>query len=208
MTDLLYQHLDQLAGALPGYRAQARQLADWGTELAAVLGGGGRLLAAGNGGSAAQASHLVAELVGKLDVDRPPMSAVALNAETCGVTAIANDYGYAEVFTRQVRAHGRPGDVLVLLSTSGRSANLLAAARAGAELGMRVWALTGPQPNPLAGAAQRCLAVPAADGKVVQELHLTAVHLLCGYVDQALGVASERDGGAAGREAAWAPAVG
>src|SRR3954462_12983548 len=114
MTALLDTHLDRLAAALPGYREEARQLRDWGYHLAAVLRDGGRLLAAGNGGSAAQASHLVAELVGKLDVDRPPMSAIALNAETCGVTAIANDYGYAEVFARQVRAHGRPGDVLVL----------------------------------------------------------------------------------------------
>lgn len=187
-TRLLDSHLGTLATTLPGYRAEAAQLAEWGYDLAGVLGERGRLLATGNGGSAAQASHLVAELVGKLDADRPPLSAVALNAETCGVTAIGNDYGFAEVYARQVRAHGRPGDVLILLSTSGRSANVLAAARAGAGLGMRVWALTGAAPNPLARLAQRCLAVPSHDTMVVQELHLTAVHVLCGYVDEALGV--------------------
>lgn len=188
MTPLLHHHLDQLSAALPGFRREAAQLSEWGQDLAAVLSNGGRLLAAGNGGSAAQASHLVAELVGKLDVDRPPMSAVALNSETCGVTAIGNDYGFAEVFARQVRAHGRPGDVLILLSTSGSSANVLAAADAGAALGMGVWALTGRLPNPLAALVQRCLSVPTSDTKVVQELHLTAVHVLCGYVDCALGV--------------------
>jgi D-sedoheptulose 7-phosphate isomerase len=186
--DLLHEHLEQLRATLPGYRQEAAQLSSWGQELAATLAGGGRLLAAGNGGSAAQASHLVAELVGKLDADRAPLSALALNAETCGVTAIANDYGYAEVFARQVRAHGRPGDVLVLLSTSGRSANVLAAARAGIGLGLQVWALTGCSPNPLCDLAQRCLGVPSPDTQVVQELHLTAIHVLCGYVDEALGV--------------------
>jgi D-sedoheptulose 7-phosphate isomerase len=188
VSELLDEHLDALTAALPGYRREAAQLADWGAELAGVLSRGGRLLATGNGGSAAQASHLVAELVGKLDTDRAPLSAVALNAETCGVTAIGNDYGFAEVFARQVRAHGRPGDVLILLSTSGRSANVLAAARVGGQLGMRVWAMTGQAPNPLNPLARRVLAVPSTDTTVIQELHLTAVHVLCGYLDQALGV--------------------
>jgi D-sedoheptulose 7-phosphate isomerase len=186
--DLLDEHLEQLSAALPGYRQEAAQLSTWGRGLAVMLSNGGRLLAAGNGGSAAQASHLAAELVGKLDADRAPLSALALNAETCGVTAIANDYGYPEIFARQVRAHGRRGDVLVLLSTSGRSANVLAAARAGLGLGLQVWGLTGCPPNPLCDLTHRCLAVPSQDTQVVQELHLTAIHVLCGYVDEALGV--------------------
>lgn len=188
MSDLLDSHLDALAGALDGFQAEAERLVSWGTRLATTLRRGGRLVAAGNGGSAAQAQHLVAELVGKLDEDRPPLSAIALTAETCGLTAIANDYGYEQVFARQVAAHARPGDVVMLLSTSGRSANLLNAAQAARARGIRVWGLTGAAPNPLADACDEVLAVPSPETQIVQELHLTAVHVLCGYVDRALGV--------------------
>lgn len=183
---LLDDHLSALGAALIPFRRQAGRLTRLGTELAWTLGHGGRLLAAGNGGSAAEAQHLVAELTGRLRDDRPPLSAIALCAETAGVTAISNDYGYEEVFARQVRAHGRPGDVLLLLSTSGRSANLLAAADAGRQAGVRVWAFTGPAPNPLAERCTEVLAVPAREPQVVQELHLVAVHVLCGYADLAL----------------------
>lgn len=101
---------------------------------------------AGNGGSAAEAQHLTAELVGKLHDDRQPLSAIALHAETSALTAIANDYGYTDVYARQVRAHGRPGDVLLLLSTSGTSPNLVAAAQAARDVGVTTWALTGAAP--------------------------------------------------------------
>lgn len=182
----LEAHLDALGRALIPFRREAERLARLGADLACVLGRGGRLLAAGNGGSAAEAQHLVAELTGKLRDDREPLSAIALCAETAGVTAISNDYGYAEVFARQVRAHGRAGDVLLLLSTSGRSRNLLAAADTGRALGMHVWGFTGPAPNPLAERCTEVLAVPADDPQVVQELHLVGVHLLCEYNDLAV----------------------
>ncbi|OLE30394.1 MAG: phosphoheptose isomerase, partial [Actinobacteria bacterium 13_1_20CM_3_71_11] len=148
-----------------------------------VLGRGGRLLVAGNGGSAAEAQHLTAELVGKLREDRTPLSAIALHADTSSLTAIGNDFGYAGVYARQVRAHGRPGDVLLLMSTSGRSPNLLAAAEAATENGLHTWAFTGPAPNPLSRRCDRVLAVASAESQVVQELHLVATHLLCEYVD-------------------------
>lgn len=183
---LLDEHVEALGDALTGFRREAAQLARMGDDLACTLARGGRLLAAGNGGSAAEAQHLVAELTGKLRDDRRPMSAIALCAESAGVTAISNDYGYHEVFARQVHAHGRPGDVLLLLSQSGRSPNLLAAAEAGQAAGLTVWGFTGPQPNPLAQRCTRVLAVPADDPQVVQELHLVAVHLLCEYHDLAL----------------------
>ncbi|SCG72580.1 D-sedoheptulose-7-phosphate isomerase [Micromonospora coxensis] len=179
-------HLAGLAAALLPYRQAAGRLADWGTELAWTLAGGGRLLAAGNGGSAAEAQHLTAELVGKLRDDREPYSAIALHAETSSMTAIGNDYGYDEVFARQVRAHGRDGDVLLLLSTSGSSVNLLRAVEAARETGVRCWAFTGPAPNPLAEVCDEVLAVPSPDSQVVQELHLVSLHLLCEYVDEAL----------------------
>jgi D-sedoheptulose 7-phosphate isomerase len=179
-------HVGSLARALPQFRVEAGRLRDWGNTLARVLSNGGRLLVAGNGGSAAEAQHLAGELVGKMREDRHPLSALVLSADTSSLTAIGNDYGFDEVFARQVRAHGRPGDVLVVLSTSGRSPNLLAAADAAARLGMVRWALTGPNPNPLADACDDALAVPTPDQQTVQELHLVSVHLLCIHLDAAL----------------------
>jgi D-sedoheptulose 7-phosphate isomerase len=170
----------------------------WGQLLADVLCGAdrGRLLAAGNGGSAAQAQHLTAELVGRYRDDRPPYSAICLSAETSSLTAIANDYPPAELFARQVQAHGRPGDVLVLMSTSGTSANIVAAAERGRAAGLRVWALTGPRPNPLADAAHETLAVDAPFTATVQELHLVALHIICAALDEELGVIPGLVGGA------------
>jgi D-sedoheptulose 7-phosphate isomerase len=187
--DPLEAHLTGIAAALLPYRAAAAdRLAGWGAELARHLGHGGRLLVAGNGGSAAEAQHLAAELVGRLRDERMPLSAIALTADSSAVTAIGNDYGFDQVFARQVRAHGRPGDVLMLLSTSGRSPNLLAAADAARETGVRTWALCGPGPNPLADACDEALCCPAEDSQVVQELHLISVHVMCEYLDRALPV--------------------
>lgn len=186
---LLDTHLTNLAAALVPYRECERQLARWGAELAHRLAAGGRLLVAGNGGSAAEAQHLTAELVGKLHDDRQPLSAIALHAETSALTAIANDYGYADVYARQVRAHGRPGDILLLLSTSGTSPNLVTAAQAAREGGVTTWALTGVAPNPLAAACDDVLAVASPDTQVVQELHLVTSHLLCEYLEQELPAA-------------------
>jgi D-sedoheptulose 7-phosphate isomerase len=179
-------HLEQLAGPLAALHAGADRLDRWGRHLAEVLGGGGRLLAAGNGGSAAEAAHLTSELVGRYRDDRPPFSAIALSAEASAVTAIGNDYGIEEVFARQVRAHGRPGDVLVALSTSGRSGNVLAAVEAAARGGLTTWALCGPADCPLAAACDDALCVESPHTATVQEVHLIAVHLICAAFDQAL----------------------
>jgi D-sedoheptulose 7-phosphate isomerase len=182
----LDDHLDALAGALPRYRSSAGRLARWGRDLAEHLGHGGRLLVAGNGGSAAEAQHLAAELVGRLRTERRPLSAIALTPDSSAVTAIANDYGFEEVFARQVRAHGRPGDVLLVLSTSGRSPNLVAAVHAARETGLRTWALVGAGCSPIADACDEALCCPSGDSQVVQELHLISVHVLCEYVDREL----------------------
>ncbi|MBL1089935.1 D-sedoheptulose-7-phosphate isomerase [Streptomyces sp. NPDC001739] len=179
-----HQHCQSLQEALGHLRRHSlHQLAQWASHLSAVLPLGGRLLAAGNGGSAAQAQHLTAELVGRYQQERPAYSAVALHAETSSVTAIGNDYGFDQVFARQVAAHGRPGDILVLLSTSGRSGNLLAAADTARKAGLRVWALTGPRPNPLADAADEALCIESASTATVQEAHLIALHILCENFD-------------------------
>ena len=182
-------HIDALSLALGGLRQRTARIDQWGAHLADVLVGGGRLLAAGNGGSAAQAQHLTAELVGRYRDERLPLSAIALHAETSSTTAICNDYGADEVFARQVLAHGRTGDVLVLLSTSGRSPNVLRAAEAAAQIDVRTWALTGPGPNPLSRAAEESVCIDAPSTATVQELHLVALHLLCAAVDVRLRIA-------------------
>jgi D-sedoheptulose 7-phosphate isomerase len=180
--------VQELREALDRFDACVDVADTWGERLAHVLDGGGRLLAAGNGGSAAQAQHLTAELVGRYHGERAPLSAISLCAETSSLTAISNDYPATELFARQVQAHGRPGDVLVLMSTSGRSPNLVAAAERGREVGLQVWAFTGPRPNPLAELAHEALAVDARYTATVQELHLVGVHILCASVDRALGL--------------------
>lgn len=179
-------HLRTLGQALHRFDGQTATLERWGAHLAAVLPRGGRLLACGNGGSAAQAQHLSAELVGRYRDERRPLAALALHTDTSAVTAIVNDYGAEEVFARQVRAHGRPGDVLVCLSTSGASGNVLAAARAARELGLTCWGLTGPEPNPLAAVCDETVAVDAAETGTVQEVHLAAIHMLCEALDTVL----------------------
>ncbi|PRX96176.1 D-sedoheptulose-7-phosphate isomerase [Allonocardiopsis opalescens] len=177
-------HLRSLREALA--RVDVARVEAWGVQLCEVLRHGGRLLACGNGGSAAEAQHLTAELVGRFEDERRPLSAIALHADTSSLTAITNDYGAGDAYARQVRAHGRPGDVLICLSTSGTSRNVVAAAAAARETGMVSWALTGPEPNPLATACDAAVAVPAARTATVQEVHLALVHVLCGALDAAL----------------------
>jgi phosphoheptose isomerase len=181
-------HLEALGRSLDLLHAETDRIEGWGERLAGRLLDGGRLLAVGNGGSAAQAQHLTAELVGRYRDDRPPYSAICLTAETSTLTAIANDYPPAELYARQVEAHGRPGDVLVLMSTSGSSPNIVAAAERGRRCGLQVWALTGPAPNPLAEAAEEALCVDATFTATVQELHLVALHIICAALDRELGV--------------------
>jgi D-sedoheptulose 7-phosphate isomerase len=174
-------HVDDLVTQLR--RLDTAALDRLGRELARVVMGGGRLLVCGNGGSAAQAQHLAAELVGRYRSDRPAYSAIALCAETASMTAIGNDYGFELVFSRQVEAHGRRGDILLALSTSGRSPNVVAAAEAARRLGLTTWAFTGAGPNPLADACDDAVCVDAPLTCTVQEVHQVALHLLCDAMD-------------------------
>jgi D-sedoheptulose 7-phosphate isomerase len=145
---------------------------------------GGTLLACGNGGSAADAQHIAAEYVGRFLREREPLRAIALNANTSALTAIANDYGFAEVFARQVTAYGRAGDVLLAISTSGASSNVLRAVGVARDLGIRTVALCGQAGGPVADAADVALNVPAAATPRVQELHILVGHILCGLVEE------------------------
>lgn len=181
----LGEHLADLGRALTSLSAQETEIEQWGRRLAHRLSGG-RLLVAGNGGSAAEAQHLTAELVGRFEGERRPLSALVLHGDTSSVTAICNDYGGEEVFARQVEAHGRPGDVLLLLTTSGRSPNLVQAARRARAIGVSVWALTGPGGSPVAALADRVISVDAESTSAIQEAHLVAVHALCAAVERHL----------------------
>jgi D-sedoheptulose 7-phosphate isomerase len=187
----LDEHVDRLAQALPALRGASTTLAAWGVELGRRLVCGQRLLVGGNGGSAAEAQHLTAELVGRFEGERRPLSAIALHAESSSFSAIGNDYGFEEVYARQVRAHARRGDVVLLFSTSGRSANLVAAASAARGAGADSWALTGPGPNPLSLACDEAVCLPG-DTATVQETHLAALHMLCRALEAA--VAGEGEG--------------
>jgi D-sedoheptulose 7-phosphate isomerase len=180
------RHLADLVEALDALAYETARLEGWGRTLASVLDQGGRLLTAGNGGSAAHAQHLASELVGRYCDERAPYSAIALASEPSTVTALTNDYGFEAMFARQVAAHGREGDVYIAFSTSGTSPNVVAAAREARVRGLRTWAYTGPFPNPLAAICDDVLAVPAHTTATVQEVHQIALHLLCEAFDDAV----------------------
>ena len=148
-----------------------------------ALKSGGKLMFAGNGGSAAEAQHFSAEMVGRFLIERKPLASVALSTDTSALTAIGNDYGYDQVFSRQVEALGRSGDVLIVLSTSGRSKNILAAMRAAAALGVATIAFTGREPREIGALADVVLNVPSSHTPQIQEGHLILGHLLCGLVE-------------------------
>jgi D-sedoheptulose 7-phosphate isomerase len=153
---------------------------------AAALESGHKILFAGNGGSAAQCQHLATELTCRFTDDRIAYAAIALTTDTSFLTACANDYSFDDVFARQVEAIGQPGDALVLLSTSGRSENVVRAARAAGERGIATFAFTG-RGGPLAEACDACVAVPSDDSARIQEAHLLLGHILCASIETRLG---------------------
>lgn len=146
----------------------------------------GRIFFCGNGGSAADAQHLAAELSGRYLFNRPALDAEALHVNTSALTAIANDFGYETVFSRHVEAHGRPGDTLVAISTSGSSANVVKAAEAARRKKMRVIAMTGEKDSLLSGMADVVLAVPTAETPRIQEMHILIGHTLCEIIEKSL----------------------
>ena len=150
------------------------------------LRGGGKILACGNGGSAADAQHFAAELVNRFEMERPPLAAVALSTDTSSLTSIANDYAYLQVFSKPLRAIGRRGDVLLAISTSGNSANVLEAVGAAHELGLRIVALTGNGGGKMAallGPDDVHVCVPHKTTARIQEVHLLGLHCMCDAID-------------------------
>jgi D-sedoheptulose 7-phosphate isomerase len=145
-----------------------------------------KLMFAGNGGSAADAQHLAAELVGRLNVERAGLPALALTTDSSVLTALGNDYGFADVFRRQVEALGRRGDVLIAISTSGRSKNIVAAVAAARTKGITTIGLTGAAGGDLAAACDICLRVPSGETQKIHEAHMVIGHIICGLVERAM----------------------
>ena len=147
---------------------------------------GGKLMLAGNGGSAADAQHIAGEFVARLNFDRNPLPAIALNTDTSVLTAIGNDYGYEHVFERQVRGLGRPGDVLIAISTSGRSANILAALKTAREIGITAIGFTGGGERAVTAYCDLCLAAPCMETPLIQQIHIVCAHAMCEIVERNL----------------------
>jgi len=150
------------------------------------LRAGGKILLFGNGGSAADAQHISAELVGRFTVDRPPLAAIALTVDTSAITAIANDYGFEHVFDRQLRALGKPGDVAFAITTSGKSESILRAVRSAKAMGMKVVGLTGDAGREFAAMCDAAVIVPTRETARIQELHITVGHLICAIAEAEL----------------------
>jgi phosphoheptose isomerase len=177
---------------LDGVRVRLQLLADHGDAIAAsaelmrdAVLAGKKVLLCGNGGSAADAQHIAAELVGRFVIERRPLPAIALTTDTSALTAIGNDYGYDHVFSRQVLALGQPGDVLVAITTSGTSKNVVAAVAAARELGMKVIAMTGAKGAAFVKSCDAGVAVPSTNTARIQECHIAVGHLLCEVLDEA-----------------------
>jgi D-sedoheptulose 7-phosphate isomerase len=155
--------------------------------LAGIIRQGNKVMLCGNGGSAADAQHLAAELMGRYLKERNPMPAIALTTDTSALTAIGNDYGFADVFVRQLRGLGMKGDGLIAISTSGNSENVVRAVTAAKAIGIATIALTGQSGGKLGELADIAICVPAAQTNHIQEMHIAIGHYLCGFVEHAAG---------------------
>lgn len=198
-NDVVATHFRQSCEALDRVAADPGLL----TSISAIAGAitrafrdGAKLLIAGNGGSAADAQHIAGELLSRFGFDRAPLPAIALTTDTSVLTAIGNDYGFDRVFERQVRGLGRPGDIFLALSTSGRSPNVLCALEAARQIGMITIGFTGDGRRDMTAYCDHCLSAPSGETPLIQQVHIVAAHAICGLVERDLfGGASVRAAG-------------
>jgi D-sedoheptulose 7-phosphate isomerase len=176
------EHIE-VARNLPSLAADVSRAVDM---IYAALSADGQLFTAGNGGSAADAQHIAAELTGRFFLERKPFRALALHGNSSALTAIGNDYGYEHVFARELSAHARPGDVLLGISTSGNSVNILRAIEAARRCDVKVIALTGAPGGQMKSACDLCLCVPSKSTPRIQEMHITIGHAICELVEERL----------------------
>jgi D-sedoheptulose 7-phosphate isomerase len=187
--DLIAAHLKQSLEVLQRANSDGPMLAAARATAAAIIAAlrnGNKLLVIGNGGSAGDAQHIAAEIVGRYKKNRPGYAAIALTTDTSALTAIANDYGFEEIFARQVEGLGVRGDVLLALSTSGRSANVVAALRKARALGLVTIGFTGAKGAAMGADCDHLLIAPTEDTPVVQQIHLAVGHGICDEIEQAL----------------------
>jgi D-sedoheptulose 7-phosphate isomerase len=176
------EHME-VAKALPGLAPGVSQAVD---IIYSALAAGGQLLIAGNGGSAADAQHIAAELTGRFFLERKPFRALALHVNTSSLTAIGNDYGYEHVFARELAAHSRPGDVLLAITTSGNSENILRAIEAARIGKVAVIGLTGESGGKMKPLCDLCLCVPSKSTPRIQEMHMAIYHAICELLEERL----------------------
>ncbi len=181
LTNSLQEHLETVESLIRSHLPDIQQS---GKMICDALVSGRKILLCGNGGSAADAQHIAAELVGCYEKQRRSWPAIALTTDTSALTAVSNDLGYEQVFARQVAGLAQAGDVLIAISTSGKSKNVLRAAQAAREMGCRTIALTGATTEPLGSLCDIAVAVPSTRTSRIQEVHITVGHLWCEMVDQ------------------------
>jgi D-sedoheptulose 7-phosphate isomerase len=185
ILDYLVRSRDTLEAAIDDteFVSAVRDIAE---ITANAIGNGRKLLLAGNGGSAADAQHLAGEFIGHLNYDRAPVAAIALTTDTSILTCVANDYGYERVFERQILGLGSPGDVFIAISTSGRSPNILRAIDAAREKRIVTIGFTGKTGGEMVLCCDLCLRAPSDSTQLIQQIHITAGHIICGLVEERL----------------------
>ena len=189
MQQFIESYIAKHQSALSQLLANAADIEAFAQRCISALSRGNKLLICGNGGSAADAQHMAAELVGRFIADRPALAAIALTTDTSALTAIANDYGYEDVFSRQVAGLARADDVLLAISTSGQSASVLAACETARSLGCKVLGLSGRDGGALTEACDAIVVAPATETAHIQECHIVVIHLLCALIEKGLGLA-------------------
>lgn len=193
MLDRIHQHFTSHVAVVESLSQQAERMLEAAQRCSTALAAGNKVLLCGNGGSAADAQHIAAELIGRFIDDRRSLPAVALTTDTSALTAIANDYGYEQVFSRQIEGLAVPGDVLIAISTSGNSANVNRAAVSARERQCEVIGLSGKSGGALAALCDTALVVPSDITARIQESHILIGHILCDLIEQSLFVGSRSD---------------
>ena len=184
MQSYLNEQFDELIDALKQLKNNTPIIENIARRCTDALRQGGKIIFCGNGGSAAQAQHLAAELVGRYKMERPAMNALSLTVDTSNITAIGNDYGYDVIFSRQLEGVGRAGDVLIGLSTSGNSKNVVRAFEQAKKMGIYTIALVGAKGGQMRDMADIALCVPAVTSAHIQEMHITVGHLICDLIEK------------------------
>jgi D-sedoheptulose 7-phosphate isomerase len=186
-TDLVAAHLERHQVTFSDMARHVPLIAEIAARICGCLAAGRKVLICGNGGSAADSQHFAAELVGRFVTERRALAAIALSTDSSALTSVGNDYGFEQVFARQVEALGQAGDMLVAISTSGSSPNVLAAVRIARARSMAVIGLTGAKDGQLRQISDLCFEAPTQETARIQEAHIFAIHCICAIVDQYFG---------------------